>query len=158
MVVTAVMKEVGVAVTEPVPVPSREVFRFTLLSVWAVTDAPAPGEGEWSTGEREVRVVGVVRVGPMVDRASVLISSAWLFMSWLAWSWAAIRSREETLDIVSALSLGGAGGVMVVLVCDVLLESVGSFTGRALSREATLVMPVVCTSREVTLHVCDVLT
>ena len=81
MVVTAVMNEVGVAVTEPVPVPSREVFRFTLLSVWAVTEAPAPGEGECSTGELEVRVVGVVRVGPTVDSASVLISNAWLFRS-----------------------------------------------------------------------------
>ena len=86
VVVTAVMYEVGVAVTEPVPVPMSEVFKFTLLRVCAVTDAPLLGR--WFTGEMDVLVtaMGEVREGPRVEMASVLISNVWFFMSWLAWS------------------------------------------------------------------------
>lgn len=76
VVVTGVIYEVGVAVTDPVPVPIREVFKFTLLSVCAVTDeAPLLGEGECSTGELEVLDMGVVKVGPRVESASVFISN-----------------------------------------------------------------------------------
>ena len=87
VVVTAVMYEVGVAVTDPVPVPViREVLRLTLLRVCAVTLLPLLGDVVYSTGEFEVRVVGVVRVRPVVVTASVLISIVWLLSSWLAWS------------------------------------------------------------------------
>lgn len=73
MVVTAVMYEVGVAVTDPVPVPVT--LTLTLLKVCTVTEPPLLGDTVYSTGEFEVLVVGVVRVSPAVHTASVFISS-----------------------------------------------------------------------------------
>jgi hypothetical protein len=70
IVVTAVMYEVGVAVTDPVPVPAT----LTLLKVCAVTEPPLLGDTVYSTGELEVLVVNVVKVSPVVHTASVLIS------------------------------------------------------------------------------------
>lgn len=160
VVVTAVMYEVGVAVTDPVPVPVARTL--TLLKVCEVTEPPLLGDTVFSTGEREVLVVRVVKVSPVVHTASVFISRAWLFSNWLAWSLADIFSREETLevvplsgftlsvvsfDLVSAVGVtvrGGNGGM-------------GSF-GCAVSRDATLVIPVVLTSREGTLQGGEVLT
>ena len=169
------------AVTDPVPVPViSEVLRLTLLSVCAVTLPPPPvpllGDVVYSTGEFEVRVVGVVRVSPVVVTASVLISSVWLLSNWLAWSWAAIRSRED-LELLSFLAFCVGGGVGVDLLeedcvggvgvrcccccfccsgdCSILLGVVGWW---ALSREVTLVMLAVLTSREETLRGGEVLT
>lgn len=80
MVVTAVMYEVGVAVTDPVPVTAT----LTLLRVCDVTELPLLGDTVYSTGEFDVLVVNVVNVSPVVHTASVFISRVWLFSNWLA--------------------------------------------------------------------------
>lgn len=84
VVVTAVMYEVGMAVTDPVPVPVNGIARFTLLNVCAVTELPLAGDTECSTGEFKARGGGVVRVSPVVVKASVFISSVWFLSNWLA--------------------------------------------------------------------------
>ena len=76
--VTAVMYEVGVAVTDPVPVPALaaggEGLMSTLLRVCDVTELPLLGTGDGDVGEFELRHESVVRGNPDVATASVLIS------------------------------------------------------------------------------------
>lgn len=82
------MYEVGVAVTDPVPVPALAAvaaggrdddgggggLTFTLLRVCDVTEPPPPLLGSGEVGEFEFRHESVVRGNPEVATASVLIS------------------------------------------------------------------------------------
>ena len=96
--VTAVVYEVGVAVTDPVPVTVGGTF--TLLMVWVVTKLPPfvvcwaivvpalPALNSWVSvgGKHCVPVSGLLRVGlvfvrPVVETASVLIFGALLACS-----------------------------------------------------------------------------
>ena len=93
VVVTAVVYEVGVAVTDPVPVTVGGTF--TLLIVWVVTKLPpfvvgwtiVPALPPFSLGGKHcvtvsgLRRVGLVLVRPVVETASVLIFGALLACS-----------------------------------------------------------------------------
>lgn len=81
VVVTAVMNEVGVAVTDPVPVPFMVLFRFTLLRVCVMTtEPPLLGVRVHGKGEMEdLEAVKVVIVVPVEHTASDFNSSDWLF-------------------------------------------------------------------------------
>ena len=72
VVVTALVYAMGVAVTDPVPVT---VTGMSILPiVWVVTKLPADVEGMPASGL--CCCTGLVTVGPVVETASVLISSA----------------------------------------------------------------------------------
>ena len=93
VVVTAVVYEVGVAVTDPVPVTVGGTF--TLLIVWVVTKLPplvvgwmiVPALPPFSLGGKHcvpvsgLLLVGLVLVRPVVETASVLILGALLACS-----------------------------------------------------------------------------
>ncbi len=87
VVVTAVVKEVGVAVTDPVPVPFEvPLLTFTLLTVCVVMAGVSKVGVEGVEGELADRAVVVVVSVDAVNTASVLISMVWFLSSWFAWS------------------------------------------------------------------------
>jgi len=154
VVVTAVVKEVGVAVTDPVPVPFMDLFRFIFVMVCVVTVGEVvPGVAVQScVGELDERA-GVTEVSEveLVNTASVFISKVWFLSSWFAWSCAAILSRAP-----SALVLLAREKEVPLLEGEVVL-CVASSSSEP-SREGTLVIPVVLTSREGTFWGGELLT
>ena len=105
VVVTALVYALGIAVTDPVPV----VGTLTLCTVWVVTKLPA---GDCEMPASGLCCTGLVTADPVVDTASVLISS----VEGIAWRELAILSKDATF-VTPSLFTCNEGILVMPWVC-----------------------------------------